>query len=421
MASQFPEDRPPTVAPPPYPPTPAGGGVGGRIQRILLQPRDEWARIDAEPATAAQVFRNWAVPLAAIGPVAGLIGQQLFGYSFFGVHYRPSLGSSIATALLGYLASLAGVWVITLIIDALAPNFGAVRSRDQAMKVAAYSYTAAWVASVLQIIPMLGAVAALLGLYSFYLLWLGLPRLMRAPADKATGYVAATVVVAVVVYLIIGAVVGAVAASVVHPAFDTGAVTISGTDGQGNGGSVDLGKLAAAGQQMAAAAEKNAATVNAAAASAPAANAPNGRIADPAALQALLPAAIAGFTRTAVESSGGGAGGIGGANAKGTYTQGDQTFELSVSDVGALGGLATLGGALNVHSSKETATGYEKTSMQNGNMVDEEWDNADHHGKYSTMVASRFAVAAEGSAPSIDPLKAAVGSIDMGKLAAMAK
>ena len=122
-----------------------------------------------------------------------------------------------------------------------------------------------------------------------------------------------------------------------------------------------------------------------------------------------------------MESSGGSAGGIGGASAKGTYTQGDQSFELSVTDVGALGGLATLGGALNVNSSKQTATGYEKASMQNGNMVDEEWDNSDHHGKYSVMTASRFAVAAEGSAPSIDPLKSAVNAVDMGRLAAMAK
>ena len=411
MASQFPNDRP-TLTPPP-----AGGGMVGRIQRIILQPRDEFARIDAEPTSAAQVFRNWAVPLAAIGPVAGFIGQQVFGFSLFGVTYRPPLVGSLVSTLLGYLAALAGVWVLTLVIEALAPTFGAVKNRDQAMKVAAYSYTAAWVAGVLQVIPMLGMIGALLGLYSFYLLWVGLPMLMKPPADKAVGYVIVSIVVSIVVYVIIGAIVATLSAGMMRPAFGTGGggtVTLGSIAGA-DGTSVNLDKLAAAGQQMAAAAEKTAAsgttnvTIN------------NGKIADPAALLAMLPTSVAGFTRTEIESTGAGAGGLGGATAKGTYAQGDQRFELSVTDVGALGNLATLGGALNVNSSKQTATGYEKTSMEGGNMVEENWDNSDHRGKYSMLVASRFAVAAEGNAPTIDPLKAAVGAIDLGKLAALAK
>ena len=40
-----------------------------------------------------------------------------------------------------------------------------------------------------------------------------------------------------------------------------------------------------------------------------------------------------------------------------------------------MGNIATLGGAVNASSSKQTATGYEKTEMQGGNMVSEEWDN----------------------------------------------
>lgn len=411
MASQLPDDRPPSMTPP------AGGGMVGRIQRIIIQPKDEFARIDVEPSSAARVFRTWAVPLAAIGPAAGFIGQQVFGFSLFGVTYRPPLVGSLASAVLGYLAALAGVWVLTLVIEALAPTFGAVKNRDQAMKVAAYSYTAAWVAGVLQVIPMLGLIAALLALYSFYLLWVGLPLLMKAPADKAVGYVVVSIVVSIVVYVIVGAIVTTLSASIMRPTLGTGGSgTVSlGSIAGADGTSLNLDKLAAAGQQMAAAAEKTAAagttnvTIN------------NGKIADPAALQAMLPTSIAGFTRTEVESAGAGAGGLGGATAKGTYAQGDQRFELSVTDVGALGNLATLGGALNVNSSKQTATGYEKTSMEGGNMVEESWDTSDHRGKYSTLVGSRFAVAAEGSAPTIDPLKAAVGAIDLGKLTALAK
>ena len=87
----------------------------------------------------------------------------------------------------------------------------------------------------------------------------------------------------------------------------------------------------------------------------------------------------------------------------------------------AMGALASLGSAFNVQSSKTTATGYEKTGTVDGRMTTEEWDNGSRHGKFSTVVANRFLVEAEGNAASMDALKALVASIDGGKLAGMAK
>src|SRR3546814_1423153 len=80
-----------------------------------------------------------------------------------------------------------------------------------------------------------------------------------------------------------------------------------------------------------------------------------------------------------------------------------------------------MGGALSGQSSRQTETGYEKSAIENGNAVSETWDNTDKSGSYSTVIASRFAVSAEGDAPSIDTLKQAVGSVDAGKLAALAR
>ena len=94
MASEFPNE--PNRVPPPSPtaPAPAGGGMIGRIQRLLLRPKEEWARIDPEPTTAMQVFMSWAVPLAAIGPICGFVGQQLFGIRVLFATFRPPLVTS---------------------------------------------------------------------------------------------------------------------------------------------------------------------------------------------------------------------------------------------------------------------------------------------------------------------------------------
>ena len=47
-----------------------------RVQNILLKPKEEWAVIDAEPATVSGIYTSYVLILAAIGPIALIIGQQ---------------------------------------------------------------------------------------------------------------------------------------------------------------------------------------------------------------------------------------------------------------------------------------------------------------------------------------------------------
>jgi hypothetical protein len=51
----------------------------------------------------------------------------------------------------------------------------------------------------------------LAGLYGLYLLYLGLPKLMKAPKEKAFGYTAVTILCAIVLFIVVGAITGAVA------------------------------------------------------------------------------------------------------------------------------------------------------------------------------------------------------------------
>ena len=103
-----------------------------------------------------------------------------------------------------YLLTLGGVYVLALIIDALAPTFNGKRSQIQALKLAAYSMTASWVAGIFDLIPVLWPLT-LLGLYSLYLLYLGLPILMKTPSDKAVGYIAVVIIIAIVLSMVISA------------------------------------------------------------------------------------------------------------------------------------------------------------------------------------------------------------------------
>ena len=369
--------------------------LAARAKALITRPADEWPVIAAEPATPADLMRGWAVPLAAIGPVAGFIHGQVFGFGAFGISYRPGIVAGLSTLVVSYVLGLIGVVVLALVAQNVAPRFGGVADRTSAFKLVVYGSTAAWVAGVFQLIPGLGLLA-ILGLYSLYLYYLGATPVMRVPQDKAAGFTAVTILAAVLLYIVVGAVSSAFLGIFggglgSHVADNSG--TVSGKLTVPGGGTVDIGALNAANEQIKANQNRPATS--------------------PDKLQALLPQSIGGYQRTAIES--GAAGGLG-SNADGTYIGAGNTFHLKVTDMAALGSLASIGSAMGVSSSKSDANGYEKTGTVDGHMQTEEWNKDSHSGKFSVMLANRFSVEAEGNAASIDELKAAVATIDQGAL-----
>jgi hypothetical protein len=61
------------------------------------------------------------------------------------------------------------------------------------------------VAGIFALIPGL-RILTLLGIYSLYLLYLGLPVLMKTPREKAASYTAVVILAAIVLSIVIGAV-----------------------------------------------------------------------------------------------------------------------------------------------------------------------------------------------------------------------
>ena len=165
-----------------------------RITRILLTPKAEWPTIAAEPATAQSLYLRYVVILAAIGPIAMLISFAVLG-----------LGIGIGAAVFAYVHALIGVAILALIVDALAPRLGGTRDYVRALKLVAYSFTALWVAQIALLIPVAGAVIALIGLaYSLYLFFLGAPVLGKTTPEKALPFTIVVVICAIVAMYLLG-------------------------------------------------------------------------------------------------------------------------------------------------------------------------------------------------------------------------
>ncbi|MEE2693028.1 MAG: Yip1 family protein [Pseudomonadota bacterium] len=175
----------------------------GRVQGLLMSPKAEWDKIDGETVDTQKLILGYVAPLAAIPAIAGLIGPIIFGYPGLAEAYKPTMGMLFPAAIYNFIMAIVMVFLISFVINALAPTFGAQSNQQQALKVAAYWPTAAWVSGVFMLIPMLGILTVVGLVYSLYLLFVGLPKLMKPPADKATVYTIVSLVVAVVVAIVI--------------------------------------------------------------------------------------------------------------------------------------------------------------------------------------------------------------------------
>jgi hypothetical protein len=385
---------------------PDGARLVARAKAILMTPDTEWEVIDAEPATPASLYRNYIMILAAIPPLATFLHAVLFGYGIFGITYRPSIAGALSTGVVHYALTLAGVYVLAVIVNVLAPSFLGHKDFVQALKLVAYASTASWLAGVFALIPGLG-ILGLLGLYSLYLFYRGLPVLMKSPADKSLPYTAVIIVGAIVV----GVIIAPLSALLVHGTLGGADYAESGGTGTlslPGGGSVQMDKL----QQAAAALGAGVQQAQSGAA------AP--RIATDT-LKAMLPAqAPGGLARTGLSSAGGQVAGFGASTAEAKYGGDGADMTLSVTDLGPLGALASMSGVLGVNGDEETATSSSKLYQKDGATIAESYDRQSRSGSYGVVIASRFLVKAEGTGLPLATLKDAVAGVDLEHLASLA-
>ncbi|MEP0190851.1 MAG: Yip1 family protein [Erythrobacter sp.] len=198
-------------------------GIITRVKNILTNPGGTWEVVAKETDAPMQVFLKYVMPLAAIGPIAGFIGQQLFPITIMGVTAKIPFATGIVLAIIAYIFGLIGVWVLAFVANLISQQFEGRDDYPAAFRLAAYSLTAGWIAGILGIVPLLGILALLAAFYGIYVFYKGASPVMGVPADKAATYTAVVIVVAIVVFVVIGFINAAITA----PMMATTSISIS--------------------------------------------------------------------------------------------------------------------------------------------------------------------------------------------------
>jgi hypothetical protein len=367
--------------------------------------------------------------LAAIPAVCGFIGLSLIGFSAFGVSVRIPFVSGLVNMVVSYALSLVGVFVLGLIINALAPTFGGQKSAIQALKVAVYASTATMVGGVFSLLPALSMLGLLAALYSIYLLYTGLPVLMRSAPEKSVVYTVVVIIAAIVMGVIIGAI-----SSVFMP---RGAGMLGGADAPaitmntpGGNVSINTAGLEAAGKKMEEAArqmeqaQKSQDPAAIAAAAGAAATAAAGAMGGGQAiaaqsLKAALPETLSGLPRTAFEVQDA-ALGLPTSQASAQYGSDDKQVRVEILDVGGLGQMAVMAMGLG-QGEKEDQTSAEKTWQEGGRTLHQRYAKDGSHAEFKTVLKNGLVVSIEGDNMDIKALRGFISQIDLNGLEGLAR
>jgi hypothetical protein len=426
--------------------------------------------IAPEPTSIAQLYIGYVMPLSALAAILSFVHMSLIGVSVpFAGAIRTPMASGLMYSIAAFGFGLVGLFLVGLIINALAPTFSGVRDQRQALKVAAYSLTPAWLSAVLALSPILPTLLQLIaGLYGIYVLYLGLPIVMRSPREKAVGYTAAVVICTILLGILfgvlsiaagrLGLMPGSVASDSAAQAAagqEQGANIVGniignalGTDDKGKAGlTAALSNLVKAGQQptsggangadnSSSGGQGNASANNTTSDSAQNPMAAAGglltalggalggnhrvEVVDFKALTPLLPGSLPSMKRLDAKGENQAAVGVKTASATANY-QGDNGtgVQIVISDMSGVSGLLDLAGALVQSTTSQSDSGYEKDTVISGRSVHEKFDAKARKGDLSVLLTKRFQVEITGDGVDMSSLEQALGQVDLAHLESM--
>lgn len=413
------------------PGSPAARGLLDRVLAMLLRPGDTWLQIQRENLGIASVYTRYLIFLAAIPAVAGFIGYSLVGVGAFGFSVRVPIVQGLVGMVVGYVLSLAMVFVMALVANALAPRFGSQAQLPRAFQLIAYGATAGWLGGVFSAVPALAMLGVLAALYSVYLIYRGAPVVMRVPAERALGYTAALVVCGIVAGLVVGLVtslvtprpgalagVGGVGSLGVPSGSGRGVnITLPGT-----GLSIDTAKVEAANRRMEEAQARGDTQAAGQAMGDMMSAALGGKGASPLApeaLRALLPETLGSMPRTAVEARSEAAMGIQFTNVSAQYSEGERLIEVRMQDIGAVPALA-IGMAAWSRSTvdSETPEEVERVYRRDGVAFKESYRKDGTSASLVMLLPNGVLLEGSGNLP-MDDLRAALQAVPAGQVAAL--
>jgi len=186
----------------------SGGGIISRAMNMILKPKAEWANVYYETPNNSKSL-TYAVILLLIPTICnflayGFIGVKMMGYTF------KSIPSGVQQGLSSFIGGFLSLYVTAIVVNALASSFDSEKNFGRSMQLVVYSMTPFWVGGIFFLIPGFTPLVFFVGIYGLYLMYLGMPYVMRTPQHKTGGYLVVSIIVMIIVQVIVMLILGVI-------------------------------------------------------------------------------------------------------------------------------------------------------------------------------------------------------------------
>lgn len=170
---------------------------------VLSSPKNEWQSIQQRHYTASKCLWKYVVFLAAIPALSAYIGATQFGfYLSDSIQIKLTTASALPIGFAIYFAMIAGLYMMAWFIRWMQPTYGSTASWDDCMVLATFTAAPLFLAGLAALIPILW-IDIIIGMlavsYSVYLLYSGVPVIMKVNFEQGFLFSSAIVTIALVV------------------------------------------------------------------------------------------------------------------------------------------------------------------------------------------------------------------------------
>jgi hypothetical protein len=166
---------------------------------LFAHPKEEWQEIFKEQCSIGRCYCTHVLILAAIPPISFFIGTTQVGWKITaGQTTKLTVLSAVKISIVSYITILVGILSIGAMIHWMAKTYEADSNLSRSVGLAAYTATPLLLVGIMGVYPLLW-LDLLVGLpalaYTVYLLYLGVPIMMKVSEER--GFLFSSAVLAV--------------------------------------------------------------------------------------------------------------------------------------------------------------------------------------------------------------------------------
>jgi hypothetical protein len=175
-----------------------------RVKTVITDPSGCWATVSADGRDAKTLFKEYAVPMAVIGGLAGVIGSFVSGLASLvgvGIILLQFLSAVIMTCAAGFVAAFIATKIASLL--------GGDLTLDKAYSWYLHASMVSFVGGLAVVIPALGGLVGFVAAIAMiYWAWQGIPSMINVPVEKRVLFLIGTIVVNFVALVLLSLVFG---------------------------------------------------------------------------------------------------------------------------------------------------------------------------------------------------------------------